>query len=135
MRDNGEKITTNIKDFKTLIVWQKSKCLVNRIYEITEGFPQYEKYHIVDQIRRASTSIKANIAEGVSQIYPMKTINFINTAIGSAKEVEDWIDTAFDLEYIDEDIKREIDDYVAEIVRMLIGYLKMIERKLNELPN
>lgn len=135
MRDNGEKISTNIKDFKTLIVWQKSKCLVNRIYEITESFPQCEKYHIVDQVRRASTSIKANIAEGVSQIYPMKTINFINTAIGSAKEVEDWIDTAFDLGYINEDTKREIDDYIAEIVRMLIGYLKMIERKLSELPD
>ncbi len=128
MNNNNEKIIINIKDYKTLIVWQKSRHLVKRIYEITENFNQEEKYHIVNQVRRASTSIKANIAEGASQIYPMKTINFINTALGSTKEVEDWIDTAFILGYINEKIKKEIDSQTLEISRMLIGYLKMIEK-------
>ena len=52
------------RNFKDLIVWQKSMSLITQIYNITRKFPKDEIYGLSSQIRRASVSVAANIAEG-----------------------------------------------------------------------
>lgn len=54
----------NLKDFKSLEVFDKIRLLIKDIYRITEQFPPCEKYCATSQIRRAVTSIGANVAEG-----------------------------------------------------------------------
>jgi four helix bundle protein len=49
--------------FRNLIVWQKAFLLSQKIYRITQTFPDYEKFALADQMRRASVSIASNIAE------------------------------------------------------------------------
>ena len=53
-----------MKDFRQLTVWQKSHELTLRVYELTVSFPREELYGLTAQIRRAASSIPANIAEG-----------------------------------------------------------------------
>lgn len=53
-----------MRDFKKLLVWQKSHELTLHIYESTNAFPSSELYGLTSQIRRASVSIPSNIAEG-----------------------------------------------------------------------
>jgi four helix bundle protein len=51
------------KSFRDLLVYQKAKTVSRSIFEITKGFPKEESYSLTDQIRRASRSIGAQIAE------------------------------------------------------------------------
>jgi hypothetical protein len=53
-----------IQSFRDLLVWQKSMELTVRIYQVTETFPRAEMFGLTSQMRRASTSIPSNIAEG-----------------------------------------------------------------------
>jgi len=63
---NMEKTT----DFRELIVWQKAHQFVLDVYSLTSRFPKEERFGITSQIRRASISIAANIAEGYSKRGP-----------------------------------------------------------------
>lgn len=58
-----------MKDFRTLKVWQVSHDLTLRIYTATKDFPSEERFGLTSQIRRSSSSIPANIAEGCGQDY------------------------------------------------------------------
>lgn len=64
--------------FERLEVWQEAKSFVKDIYLITAGFPSDEKFGIVSQMRRASTSICANVAEGMSRKTEKDKARFIN---------------------------------------------------------
>jgi len=64
-----EQNNYSIKDFKTLIVWQKARELAQDIYRASANFPQFETYASKTQIIRAVASIGANIAEGNGQLY------------------------------------------------------------------
>ena len=102
MYDANEKIHVN--DFRTLKVWQRAVALSKEIYKIVGGFPRFEEYGMKSQIIRCSTSISANISEGNSQLYPKKEYNFANNALGSAGETKHWLEMAYELNYIDNDI-------------------------------
>ena len=71
-----------IKDFKDLKVWQKSHELALEIYKTTVKFPPEEKFGLVSQMRRASVSIAANIAEGFAKRGKKDKMNFSFKAEG-----------------------------------------------------
>ena len=75
-------------DFKKLAVWSKSMDLTQRVYEITSGFPQEERYGLTSQMRRPSVSIASNIAEGAGRNSNKEFNNFLSIALGSAFELE-----------------------------------------------
>ena len=54
-----------MKDFKKLKVWQKAHRITLAVYKATQNFPKEELYGLTSQIRRASSSIPANVAEGM----------------------------------------------------------------------
>lgn len=58
-----------IKNFDDLDAWKKGHQLILKIYKITKDFPKEEKFGIIDQLRRASSSITANIAEGFARYH------------------------------------------------------------------
>ena len=62
--------------FEKLRVWQNARQLVMEVYQITDKFPSYEKFGLVDQIRRAAVSIPANIAEGSSRLSSKNQAHF-----------------------------------------------------------
>jgi four helix bundle protein len=79
---------TSIRSYKDLDVWQVSMSLAEACYRHTAGFPREEAYGMTAQIRRASTAIPANIAEGYGRESTGAYIQFLRVAQGSLKELE-----------------------------------------------
>ena len=78
----------NIQSYRDLRVWQESMTLVEAIYHLTKAYPQDEAYGLTAQMRRASVSIPANIAEGYGRENTGSYIQFLRIAQGSLKELE-----------------------------------------------
>jgi four helix bundle protein len=97
-----------IKNFYDLPVWQESRKLVLDIYKITIKFPKEETYGLISQIRRASMSVAANIAEGFGRFHYKDKIKFYLQARGSLIEVQNYIFLSQDLKYIDKEAARVI---------------------------
>ena len=80
-----------MKDFRDLIVWSKSHELTLEVYKLTENFPKEEMFGLKSQIRRASASIPANIAEGCGRGSFQDNRRFIRIARGSLYETRHWL--------------------------------------------
>lgn len=129
-KDNiPEKIA--VKDFRTLLVYQKSMELTKEVYKVIKQIPELEKYAMVNQMIRAVTSISSNIAEGQSTLYVKKEMTFISTAIGSAGEMKCWYEHCLNLGYISKDTFDKLDSDTTEIIKMLIGYAKKLKIELS----
>ncbi|KKD36996.1 MAG: four helix bundle protein [Limnoraphis robusta] len=79
---------SQINDFKDLKIWQKGIDIAEKCYFLTQVFPKHELYGMVQQIRRSSASIPANIAEGYGRRSTAEYIRFLNIAQGSINELE-----------------------------------------------
>jgi len=77
-----------VNSYQDLIVWQKAMDLAEQCYRVTRGFPKDELFGMTSQIRRASASIPANIAEGWGREGSREYIQFLRVAQGSLKEIE-----------------------------------------------
>jgi four helix bundle protein len=77
--------------FKNLVVWQKAMQLTMEVYRLTAGFPDSERFGLVNQLRRASVSIPSNIAEGYSRSGKGEYLLFLSHSRGSCAEVETQI--------------------------------------------
>jgi len=87
--------------FEKLDVWHNAREMTVLIYKITNRFPDTEKYGLVSQIRRASVSIAANIAEGSARTSSKDQAHFTQIAYSSMIEVLNHFFIALDLKYID----------------------------------
>ena len=116
------------KTFKELIVWQKSHKLVLEVYKATSGFPKQEVYALTSQIRRASVSIAANIAEGYKKKTKPNKLNFLNISEGSLEEVKYYLILSKDLEFISEKEFVNLENLTEEVGRLITGYSNAISR-------
>ncbi|MEN8927559.1 MAG: four helix bundle protein [Flavobacteriales bacterium] len=108
---------------ENLIVWQKAHSLVLNIYKITKQFPKDEIYGLTSQIRRASVSISANIAEGFGRRGAKDKLRFYNIPKASLNEVKYFLILSKDLYYYD--TSNLLKDLV-EVEKLLFGYMKSI---------
>lgn len=88
--------------FEKLEVWQQARTLAKDIYAATGAFPDHERFGITNQIRRATLSISANVAEGMSRNTEKDKARFINQAYGSGIEVVNFLIIAHDLGFLTE---------------------------------
>jgi four helix bundle protein len=77
-----------LQNYRELIVWQKAMDLVTLVYQLTRRFPDDERYGMISQMRRASVSIPANIAEGYGRFHRGDYLRFVSIAQGSVCELE-----------------------------------------------
>ncbi len=91
------------------------------IHRHSLAFPPIEQRVLADQLRRASKSICANVAEGYGRQKRSKAEfkRFLQMAIGSSDEMRVWVRYALDLDYIDEATWRRWCDEYQMISRML----------------
>lgn len=113
--------------FERLGVWQDSRNLVTAIYKVTNEFPTEEKYGMISQLKRASTSISANIAEGMSRSTDKEKAHFINIAFGSAIEVISFLVLACDLKYIDDKAYTMLREEAEKVTNKLNGLHKTLK--------
>lgn len=116
--------------FETLEVYQKSRALVSDVYRLQRCFPKEECYALGDQVRRAATSITANLAEGSGRQSLKEKIHFIEIAYGSLMEVFCELQTATDLEYISEAQLDTLRPQFTDIAKMLSGLRTSLAKKL-----
>lgn len=112
-----------MQDFRKLLVWQKAHQLNLRLYEATNTFPKSELFGLTSQMRRAATSITANLAEGCGRGSDADFSRFVQMAMGSACELESHLELAKDLKMISIVEQRAILDHLIEVKRMLSGLL------------
>ncbi|MBI5218198.1 MAG: four helix bundle protein [Bacteroidia bacterium] len=87
--------------YRDLEVYKLSILLSREIYDLTKSFPKEEIYSLVDQIRRSSRSIGAQIAESwAKRKYEKHFISKLTDADGEQLETQHWIETALDCNYI-----------------------------------
>lgn len=117
------------RGFKDLKVYQLSFQLSLEIFELTKNFPKEEKYSLVDQIRRSSRSVCANIAEAwYKRRYPKSFISKLVDSAGEAGETEVWIDFAFEHHYLNEKQKSKLSDRYSEVGKMLNSMINQPEK-------
>jgi four helix bundle protein len=119
-----------MEDFKELKVWAKAHQLTLAIYRITRTFPKDEMYGLTSQIRRASASIGANIAEGCGRRSDPEMKRFVQIARGSANELEYHLLLARDLQYLAVEEFTLLEATVLEIQRMLAGLTQRLGRPI-----
>ena len=88
-----------MQNYKDLKVWEKSNSFTVKVYEDTRLFRKEELYSLTNQLRRAASSIPANIAEGCGKNTNLDFANFLNIALGSANESEYFLILSKDLFY------------------------------------
>jgi four helix bundle protein len=110
-------------DFTELIVWQKAHQFVLETYSLTSRFPKEERYGITSQIRKASISIAANIAEGYRKRGLRDKVRFLNIAQGSLSECKYYLILIRDLHY---GSVEKIVMHLDEVSRLLNSYRRAI---------
>jgi len=120
------------RGFRDLIVYQKSYKLAMEIFEITKEFPKEEKYSLVDQIRRSSRSVPANIAEAwVKREYPKSFVSKLLDSLAEEAETEVWIDMSKDSKYINDQLHFSLIERYQEIAKMLSSMINSPEKFCN----
>ena len=116
-----------MRNFREMKVWEKSHRLTLEVYKATTGVPREEMYGVTSQIRRASASIPANIAEGCGRSGVAELARFLLIAMGSASELDYHLRLARDLGFLADDYYARRDHELAEVKRMLVAYLQKIK--------
>jgi len=113
--------------FRGLKVWQRSMTLVEEIYSATSSFPRHEQFGLTSQIRRASVSIPANIAEGKRRKRQLVYLNHLDVALGSQGEVEVQLEIAKRVGFLASHDYDRIQAIVEEVGRMLNGLIASVQ--------
>ena len=116
-----------IESYRDLLIWQQAMDLVAEIYALTKTWPKDEVYGLTSQVRRASVSIPANIAEGYGRESRASYQNFLRIAQGSLKEVETLLQVAV---RVDIETKERVEslmrrcESVGKLIRLLVRKLE-----------
>jgi four helix bundle protein len=116
-----------VEDFKKLVVWTRAHELTLAVYLRTRSFPKEEMYGLTSQVRRASASIGANIAEGCGRRSDAEIKRFLQIARGSASELECHLLLARDLQFLAAEDFRELEQKIAEVQRMLASLVQRLQ--------
>lgn len=126
----------SIKSLETLEVWKKAKDFSLRIYrEVIPLLPSEEKWNLNQQLRRSSSSVPANIAEGYGRFYYQEIIRFCYIARGSLEETLSHLVLCFELKYIPKELFDSLEqdgEKMTQLINGYVGYLKRSKQGQNE---
>ena len=125
MIDNSKR-AHNFRNYK---VWQDAVDYATRVYNATNAMPWFEKKGLCDQLQRAVVSISSNIAEGAAKPTDADFAKFIDTALGSAFEVETQLLIAKNVCYLSDELYAELQAQNVDIQKQLAGLLSTIRKQ------
>lgn len=118
-----------LRGHRDLKVYQLAFDLAMRVFEVSKGFPNDERYALISQARRSSRSVAANIAEGFrKRQYPNMLVSKLADADAEATETLVWLDFARRCGYLQEDSHRALTARYEELGKMIGGRMKHPER-------
>lgn len=117
--------------FENMNAWQESRKLVKAVYQLLDTFPEFEKYALCDQIRRAVVSVPSNLAEGSGRTSDKEQLHFYEIAYGSLMETYNQLILAVDLNYIGENNLNVLQPQIDTVARMMNGLRTSLIKKIN----
>jgi four helix bundle protein len=112
--------------FEDLEIYKSAREYRKKIYNLARQLPEFEKYNLADQMRRAAVSLTNNIAEGHGRFHYQENIRFLRQSRGSLEELIDDINTCIDEDYAElsrlDNLKKE----GYELLKKLNGYIKYL---------
>ena len=115
-----------MQNYKDLKVWEKAHLFTLNVYEGTKSFPKEEIYSLTNQVRRAASSIPANIAEGCGKNGKLELAHYLNIALGSANESEYFLILSRDLNYLPKEKFDALFLLINEVKGMLISLINKV---------
>jgi len=113
-------------NFRNLKVYQRSIEFAVEIYKLSRSFPKGEIFGLINQIRRAATSISLNIAEGSGNKSGREFQRFLEISLRSAYEAMTCLEIAFRLSYCENGNYDRLVKEVDEIAAMIVGFSKSL---------
>lgn len=122
--------------FKKLLAYKKGYDLAMNVFEITRKFPSNEQFSLVDQIRRSSRAVCANIAEGYrKRRYPKHFVSKMSDADAENSETQVWLEFSKDCGYINASELESLLEKSMEVGRLIHYMIRRPEKfGSNELP-
>ena len=114
-------------NFRKLDIWTKSMNLVTEIYQLTNTFPNHERFGLMSQMQHAAVSIPTNIVEGSAKTSNKDFARFLEISIGSLLELETEITIALNLKYIDSLVFENIQNKIIELQKMITGFKNKLD--------
>jgi four helix bundle protein len=113
-----------IRDFKDLDVWKAARELRREIYKMAETLPEVERFALASQLRRAATSVTANIAEGYGRFGYQENAQHCRQARGSLYEIRDHLTTCVDEGYLSQEKGNRLEKMALRVIQVPNGYLR-----------
>ena len=117
------------RNFREYKVWQDAVDYATNVYKVTSEMPWFEKKGLCDQLQRAAVSIRSNIAEGAAKPSDADFARFLDTALGSAYEVETQLQISKNVGYINEELYSSMIKELYAIEKQLTAFIRKIRSK------
>ena len=124
-RENEQAFRT----FEDLEVYKKARQFRRSMYCVTRKLPDFEKYELSSQIRRASVSLTNNIAEGHGRYHYLEQLKFLFQSRGSLQELMDDLNVCEDERYLPESEVLVLQDQAREVQRLISGYARYLRAR------
>lgn len=116
--------TNPIQSVSNLEVWKEAVALAKETYELTFRWPKEELYGLTSQVRRASVSVPANIAEGVGRRTAPETARFAQIGVGSVYELDTLLHIAAELGYTSNEVIARLRQRYQALARRLSRFIQ-----------
>ena len=126
MRSQGE--TIEYKTFEDLEIYKAAREFGKRIYSLAKELPEYEKYNLAGQMRRAAVSLTNCVAERHGRFHYQENIQFLRQARGSLEELIDDINVCIDESCADLDRLDRLKEEGYTVLKKLNGYIKYLRK-------
>jgi four helix bundle protein len=117
------------RTFEDLEVYKKARQFRKMIYGVTRRLPDFEKYELASQVRRASVSLTNNIAEGHGRFHYLEQLKFLFQARGSLQELIDDLNVCDDESYLPECEVVALKEQAKEVQRLISGYARYLRAR------
>ena len=123
----------NVYSFENLEIYKAARQYRIKIYKLTHQLPEYEKFNLVSQMRKAALSLTNNIAEGHGRYHWQENIQFVRQSRGSLEELLDDLNMCLDEKYSEKTLLEGLREEGYELLKKTNGYIKYLkERKASE---
>ena len=126
MASEGKK--TEYRSFEDLDTYKMARQFRKKIYNLSRELPEYEKYNLASQMRRAAVSLTNSIAEGHGRFHYQENIQFLRQSRGSLEELIDHINVCIDESYTDQNRLSKLKEEGYEVLKKLNGYIKYLQK-------
>jgi four helix bundle protein len=124
---------SNFRTFEDLDVYQEARQFRKKMYAVARQLPDFEKYGLASQIRRAAVSLTNNIAEGHGRYHFADQVRFLLGSRGSLQELVDDLNVCDDEEYLEAAKVAELKAEAWRVLGLINGYLRYLrDRKLKD---